>query len=117
MCNQRTAAHRGAYAPSVPSVDDASLGDAFWSSVAVNLSASCIGLIVVFTGHWGVGFLIPLACMASCGMVGLAAMLPRRTRRVGGGGLLGVLVAALGFVLVLVAVFVGYFVIGGNELS
>ena len=94
-----------------------SLGDAFWCAVAVNFSASCVGLVVVFSGHWGVGFLIPLTCMAVFGVVGLAALLPRRTRRIGGGSLLGVLVSLLGLVAVLVTVLVGYFVIGGNELS
>jgi hypothetical protein len=101
----------------VSRIEGVSLGDAFWSSVAVNFSASCIGLVVVMSGHWGAGFLIPLTCMASCGVVGLAALLPSRTRRIGGGGLLGVLVSVLGFVAVLAVVFVGYFVIGGNELS
>jgi hypothetical protein len=101
----------------VSSIEGVSLGDAFWCAVAVNFSASCVGLVVVMTGHWGVGFLIPLVCMALFGVVGLVALLPRRTRRIGGGSLLGVLVSLLGLVAVLVAVFVGYFVIGGNELS
>lgn len=85
--------------------------------MAVNFSASCIGLVVVMTGHWGVGFLIPLICMALCGVAGVAALFPTRTRRIGGGGLLGILVSVLGFVAVLAIVVLGYFVIGGNELS
>ena len=52
-----------------------------------------------------------------CRAGGLAALLPRSTRRIGGGRLLGVLVSAVGFLLVLVVVVVGCFVIGGNELS
>jgi hypothetical protein len=99
------------------SVEQVSLGYAFWSSVAVNLSASCLGLVVVTTGHWDAGFLIPLTCMALCGVVGLVALLPRSTRRTRGGGLLGVLVSAVGFMLVLIAAFVEDFVIGGNALS
>jgi hypothetical protein len=109
--------HSDVYPAFVASLDGVSLGDAFWCAVAVNFSASCVGLIVVMTGHWSAGFLIPLTCMASFGVVGLAALLPGRTRRIGGGSLLGVLVSVLGFVAVVVAVFVGYYVIGGNELS
>jgi hypothetical protein len=101
----------------VPNVEGISLGDAFWCAVAVNFSASCLGLVLVMTGHWDLGFLLPLTCMALCGIVGLAALLPRRTRRIGGGSVLGVLASIRGFVAVLTIVFVGYFVIGGNELS
>jgi hypothetical protein len=115
--DERAAGQAGVYPAFVASIQDVSLGDAFWSSVAVNFSASCIGLVVVMTGPWDTGFRIPLTCMALCGVLGLAALLPPNTRRIGVGGLLGVLVSALGFVLVLVAVFVGYYVIGGNELS
>jgi hypothetical protein len=114
---ERTGAQSDVYPASVPNVEGVSLGDAFSCAVAVNFSASCVGLVVVMTGHWGVGFLIPLICMALCGALGVAALFPTRTRRIGGGSLLGLLVAVLGFVAVLVAVFVGYFVIGGNELS
>ncbi|HEX3931462.1 MAG TPA: hypothetical protein VHW64_12200 [Nocardioides sp.] len=101
----------------MPRIEGVTLWDAFWSSVALNFGASCVGLIVVVTGHLDAGFLIPLVCMALCGAVSLAATLPGRTRRIGGGGLLGVFVSVLGFVVVVVAVFVGYFVIGGNEVS
>jgi hypothetical protein len=113
----RTAGHHGIYPSSVSSIGGARLADAFWCSVAVNFSASCIGLVVVMTGHWGVGFLIPLICMALSGVVGVAALFAPRTRRIGGGGLLGVLVSVLGFIAVLAIVVVGYFVVGGNELS
>jgi hypothetical protein len=115
--DERTLPYPDVYPAFVASVEGLSLGDAFWCVVAVNLSASCVGLIVVMTGHWSAGFLIPLTCMASFGVLGLAALLPRRTRRIGGGSLLGVLVSVLGFVAVIGAVFVGYYVIGGNELS
>jgi hypothetical protein len=115
--DERTAGHSDVYPASVPNIEGVSLGDAFWCAVAVNFSVSCVGLILVMTGHWGVGFLIPLTCMALLGVVGLAALFPPRTRRIGGGSLLGVLVSVLGFVAVLAVVFVGYFVIGGNELS
>jgi hypothetical protein len=101
----------------VSSIEGVSLGDAFWCTVALNFAASCVGLIVVMTGHWDAGFLIPLACMALTGLVGLVALLSRRTRRIGGGSILGVLFSIFGFVAVIAAVFVGYFVIGGNELS
>jgi hypothetical protein len=50
--------------------------------------ASCLGLIVV-AGHWGAGFL----------------------------SLLGLVVFVLGFVAVVVGVFVFSYVFGGNELS
>jgi hypothetical protein len=59
----------------------------------------------------------PLICMALFGVVGVAALLPPRARRIGGAGLLGVLVSVLGLVAVPAVVFVGSFVIGGNELS
>jgi hypothetical protein len=117
QADERTLPYSDVYPAFVASLDGVSLGDAFWCVVAVNFSASCVGLIVVMTGHWSAGFLIPLTCMASFGVGGLAALLPGRTRRIGGGSLLGVLVSVLGFVAVVVAVFVGYYVIGGNELS
>ncbi|WP_191907822.1 hypothetical protein [Nocardioides cynanchi] len=50
-------------------------------------------------------------------MLGLIALFAPRTRRLGVGGLLGVLVSVLGFVAVLAIVVVGYVVIGRNELS
>jgi hypothetical protein len=109
--------HPGLYSSPMSTVEGLTLWDAFWSAVALNFSASCLGLVLVMTGHWDLGFLLPLTCMAMCGVFGLVAMLPRRTRNIGGGSVLGVLVSVLGYVAVLVIVFVGYFVIGGNELS
>jgi hypothetical protein len=85
----------------VETLDDVTLGDAFWCTVAVNFSTSCVGLVVVMTGHWDLGFRIPLATMALSGLVALASLLPGRTRWIGVGGLLGVLVSVLGFVAVL----------------
>jgi hypothetical protein len=105
------------YSASVSSMEGVSLGDAFWGTVALNFTASCVGLVVVMTGQWDAGFLIPLTCMAMTGAVGLVALVSRRTRRIGTGSLLGALVSVLSFLAVIVAVFVGYFVIGGNELS
>jgi hypothetical protein len=69
------------------------------------------------SGHFDLGFLIPLTCMALSGLVALGALLNPRTRRIGGGSLAGIVVSVVGFAAVLLAVFVGYFVIGGNELS
>jgi hypothetical protein len=105
------------YPASVPSFEELRLRDALYFTVALNFTVSCVGLVVVMTGPWDAGFLIPLVCIALTGVVGLVALLPRRTRRLGGGALLGALVSILGFVAVITAVFVGYFVIGGNELS
>jgi hypothetical protein len=51
------------------------------------------------------------------GLLGLAALLLPRTRRIGGGSVLGLLVSVLGFVAVVVGVFVFSYVFGGNELS
>jgi hypothetical protein len=55
--------------------------------------------------------------MTACCMARRSSRADRRGWAPAGGGLLGVLVAILGFVAVLAVVFVGYFVIGGNELS
>ncbi|MGA8245724.1 MAG: hypothetical protein WB797_02380 [Nocardioides sp.] len=98
-------------------IEGVSIRDAFWCAVAVNFSASCVGLVLVTTGHWSAGFVLPLTCLALCCVLGIAASLPPKTRRIGGGGLLGALASALGFVVVIAAVFAGYFLLGGNELS
>ena len=98
-------------------IDELGAWDAFWCAVGVNFTASCVGLVVLMSGHFDLGFLIPLVCMALTGLVAIGALLPRRTRRLGGGGLGGLVVSVLGFAAVVAAAFVGYFVIGGHELS
>jgi hypothetical protein len=101
----------------VLTIDELGPWDAFWCAVGLNFTASCLGLVVVMNGHFELGFLIPFVCTALTGLVAIGALLPRRTRRLGGGGLGGLAVSIVGFVAVVVAAFVGYFLIGGHELS
>jgi hypothetical protein len=101
----------------VHTIEELRLRDTLYCTIALNFTVSCVGLVVVMTGHWDAGFLIPLMSISLTGVIGLVALPPRRTRRLGGGALLGALVSILCFVAVITAVFVGYFVIGGNELS
>jgi hypothetical protein len=89
----------------------------FWWTVAVNLAAVWVGVLVVFVADWATAAALPLVSLAASVAAGLVGVGRARHRRLGLGALAGAAASAGLMVALLLLFFLAYFVLGGHELS
>ena len=90
---------------------------AFWFTLAFNLAVLWLAVVLATIAHLEPAMLLPLASFGLSAAVGLAALARPHSRRFGAACLGGAAGSGVVFALLLVVFFIGYFVLGGHELS